>query len=108
MTTQPTPDGCQHCGIPERQHMTRWKPGIGSHQWTAPTQEQVKTRMLARSAFAICTECRRPYRPEPHNTTGFCSWSCFDAEERPGAPEAFAAFLGPNVTFRRVDTTPED
>src|SRR5689334_11642771 len=107
MTTQPTPGGCQHCGIPERDHMTRWTPGAGRHKWTAPSQNQVKARMQARSSYATCAECKHAYRPEPHNTTGFCSWTCFDAEERPGAPEALAVFLGPDVTFRRIDTSPQ-
>lgn len=44
------PSGCQHCGIPERDHMQRWKPGPGWHQWTAPTQEQILARMQARHA----------------------------------------------------------
>lgn len=47
------PQGCGRCGIPEREHMQRWKPSAngaesGWHKWIAPTQEQLKTRMLAR------------------------------------------------------------
>ncbi len=48
MTT--SPNGCQHCGVDEREHMQRWKHGAGWHQWTRPTQQQIKTRMLARRA----------------------------------------------------------
>lgn len=46
-----TPNGCQHCGIPQREHMQQWKPEpIGWHTWVAPTQAQIKERMLARRA----------------------------------------------------------
>lgn len=53
----------------------------------------------------LCAECHEPYRPEPHNHTGFCSWACFDVEERPGAPEAFAAFLGADVVVLCLNPT---
>ncbi|MFE7077499.1 hypothetical protein ACFU96_46240 [Streptomyces sp. NPDC057620] len=43
-----TPQGCSRCGVPEREHMQRFKDGW--HHWIAPTQEQVKARMLARRA----------------------------------------------------------
>ena len=52
-----------------------------------------------------CTECRRPYLPEPQNRTGFCSWACFDTKERPNAPEAFLAFLPAGTRMTRIDTT---
>ena len=42
------PNGCQHCGVTPSEHMQRWKPPVGWHQWTAPTQAQVKDRMQAR------------------------------------------------------------
>lgn len=61
----------------------------------------------ALEAEVRCGECGGQYKPEPRNTTGFCCWDCFDAEERPGAPEAFHAFLGYDVTMTRVDD-PED
>ncbi|WP_145503154.1 hypothetical protein [Streptomyces sp. CFMR 7] len=44
------PSGCQHCGINQREHMQRWKPPVGWHQWAAPTQAQIKARMQARRA----------------------------------------------------------
>jgi len=48
------PGGCQHCGIPERQHYQRWKPPADWHQWTAPTDAQILARMKARrSADAV-------------------------------------------------------
>ena len=43
-------DGCRHCGLPAREHMQRWEPGPGWHKWAAPTQDQIKDRMLARRA----------------------------------------------------------
>lgn len=42
------PTGCSVCGISDREHMQRYKPPVGWHQWTAPTQEQIKARMLSR------------------------------------------------------------
>ncbi|MEU0098241.1 hypothetical protein [Streptomyces sp. NPDC006267] len=48
--TAPPPNGCQHCGVVEREHMQRWKPPAGWHKWTAPTQDQIKARMRARRA----------------------------------------------------------
>lgn len=44
----PPPNGCRWCGIEERNHLQRWKPEVGWHQWVAPTSEQRKERMLAR------------------------------------------------------------
>lgn len=51
MTTTPEPSGCAHCGAARRGHFQRWKDGIGWHRWTAPTQQQIKERMLARRAL---------------------------------------------------------
>ncbi|MFF9436805.1 hypothetical protein ACF1BP_24070 [Streptomyces sp. NPDC014735] len=47
MTTT-IPSACRHCGIGYREHAQRWTPAAGWHQWTSPTQQQIKTRMLAR------------------------------------------------------------
>jgi hypothetical protein len=47
-TTPLPPNACQHCLYTERHHMQRWAPNIGWHQWTAPTQDQIKTRMRTR------------------------------------------------------------
>ena len=44
------PSACQHCGIPRRQHYQHWTKAAGWHQWVAPSQEQIKARMLARRA----------------------------------------------------------
>lgn len=54
-------DGCQHCGAPKRlpdgtPHAQRWTDTAGWHGWTAPTQVQIKTRMLARRAARIVKE----------------------------------------------------
>lgn len=46
MTTNPA--ACRHCPHEKRDHMQRWTTGVGWHQWTQPTQEQIKARMLAR------------------------------------------------------------
>lgn len=49
MTTT-TPNGCQHCGIPARQHAQQWKPPVGWHKWEPPTDAQILARMKARRA----------------------------------------------------------
>ncbi|MFD5509167.1 hypothetical protein ACFWIB_15500 [Streptomyces sp. NPDC127051] len=48
-----TPSGCRHCGIPQIEHMGRWKPGPGWHVWAAPTNRQVLARMTMRRAFRL-------------------------------------------------------
>jgi hypothetical protein len=49
------PSGCQHCSIPEAEHMQRWKPGAGWHEHAAPTDSQILTRMKARRAARATT-----------------------------------------------------
>lgn len=44
------PSGCRWCGVPEREHLQRWKKPVGWHTWEQPTQEQIKERMHARRA----------------------------------------------------------
>ncbi len=46
------PYGCRWCGEPRRGHpLDKWTPVVdGYHQWTEPTQGQIKARMLARRA----------------------------------------------------------
>lgn len=46
--TLPTPSSCRHCGIEQRGHCHRWTSTAGWHQWTPPTNAQIKARMLAR------------------------------------------------------------
>lgn len=58
MSTEP--NACGHCGVPESEHLQRWKVGPGWHTWTVPTDEQRKARMLARAAE------RRPAAGMPH------------------------------------------
>lgn len=51
MTTRiPSPNGCQHCDLDQRGHAQQWKPPVGWHKWTPPTQDQIKARMRARRA----------------------------------------------------------
>jgi len=47
------PSACRFCDVPEREHMQRWKWGVGWHVWAAPTQDQRKERMLARRDAAL-------------------------------------------------------
>jgi hypothetical protein len=42
------PSACRHCGVPKREHFSRWMPEPGWHAHVAPTQEQIKERMLTR------------------------------------------------------------
>jgi len=46
--TLPAPSSCRHCGIEQRGHCHRWTSPAGWHQWTPPTNAQIKARMLAR------------------------------------------------------------
>jgi hypothetical protein len=46
--TDPAPSGCHWCGVDRREHAQRWTEAAGWHGWTAPTQQQIKDRMLAR------------------------------------------------------------
>lgn len=51
-------DACRHCPLPQRlpdgtPHAQRWTDAAGWHGWTAPTQVQIKARMLARRANQI-------------------------------------------------------
>jgi hypothetical protein len=67
------PQGCSRCGVPQREHMQRWKKslsGDGWHQWIAPSQAQIKARMLARrnARKAVCRcpqddDVWRPFAP---------------------------------------------
>lgn len=43
----PNPMGCARCGIDRRGHAIQ-AGSDGSHTWQAPTQQQIKERMLAR------------------------------------------------------------
>lgn len=45
----PAPNGCRLCGIEQRGHAIQVGRD-GSHTWTAPTQQQIKDRMLAQRA----------------------------------------------------------
>lgn len=47
MIANPNPNGCRHCGIDQRGHAIQ-VTADGSHTWEAPTQQQIKERMLAR------------------------------------------------------------
>ncbi|WP_242892589.1 hypothetical protein [Actinomadura litoris] len=46
-------NACRHCVIPEIDHFQRWTEAAGWHGWKAPTQAQIKARMLARRANRI-------------------------------------------------------
>lgn len=54
--TGPTPNSCAHCGIDQRQHMQRWAPTIGWHQWVEPSDQIRKQRMLARHEARIARQ----------------------------------------------------
>jgi hypothetical protein len=48
-------NGCRWCGIPEPEHMQRWKPPVGWHQWVQPSNALILARMLARRASRTTT-----------------------------------------------------
>ena len=43
-----TPSGCRWCGVAQLGHARQWKPPVGWHKWTPPTQGQIKARMATR------------------------------------------------------------
>lgn len=47
----PTPDGCRHDGIAQRDHANRWHPDVRWHQWQPPTDAQRLERMRERAAL---------------------------------------------------------
>lgn len=53
MTDRSAPNGCQHCGVAERDHFQRWTDAAGWHGYTLPTDAQRKDRMIARRADRI-------------------------------------------------------
>lgn len=42
------PSGCKWCGASKQSHCGRWTRYIGWHQWTMPSIEQIKERMIYR------------------------------------------------------------
>lgn len=44
----PTPYSCSTCGDAKGSHGWQYHPDAGLHQWQAPTDAQIKARMLAR------------------------------------------------------------
>lgn len=61
LAAPPEPNGCGICGIPsERPHGLQSTPGGGLHQWTAPTDEQIKARIQERRAIALAARGERP------------------------------------------------
>ena len=54
--TGPTPNGCAHCGIDQQQHMQRWVPTVGWHQWVEPPDRVRLQRMLARRKARIARQ----------------------------------------------------
>ena len=43
------PNGCAHCGVIEREHMSRWAEGIGMHNYGSPSNSQRLERMKNRN-----------------------------------------------------------
>ena len=43
-----SPNACRYCDVDADVHLQRWAADVGWHRWTVPTDEQRKTRMLAR------------------------------------------------------------
>jgi hypothetical protein len=47
------PSGCAYCGAAKRSHGRRYVAEAGVHSWSRPSDEQVKSRMLARRAARL-------------------------------------------------------
>lgn len=45
-----SPNACRYCGDDQYHHGNQWHREVGFHKWIAPTQEQIRDRMLARRA----------------------------------------------------------
>jgi hypothetical protein len=85
----PEPGACRWCRTEKYDHCQRWMPEVGWHQWTAPTDEQRKERMLARRAVReAARKARRIHE----------AWQSLIM------PEAFSVILGEG---RHVTYTPE-
>ncbi|MEU0836097.1 hypothetical protein [Streptomyces sp. NPDC005969] len=93
----PSPNSCQHCGVDEREHMRRWKPAVGWHAWTPPTQDQIKARMLARRTARLDAPA-----PQYHATTAeHLEWSY--ASDTP-MPSEYCADCGDPECARWIRT----
>ncbi|MFC9821388.1 hypothetical protein ACFWG6_30910 [Streptomyces erythrochromogenes] len=44
------PNACHWCSIGKLEHGIQWADQASNHEWEQPSQEQIKTRMLARRA----------------------------------------------------------
>jgi hypothetical protein len=53
------PYGCTHCGITKRSHGRRWTTGVGSHAWTAPSEDQIVERMKARRTVRLAARAHQ-------------------------------------------------
>jgi hypothetical protein len=62
----PTPDGCRWCGEGRRGHGRMWKPPVGWHKWTAPTDAQRLARMKARRAATLTARTSVTLQPDPN------------------------------------------
>lgn len=59
-----TPSACRYCGIERHDHFRRWSKEVKWHGWTAPTQEQIKARMLERRAERLAPKPLLAITPE--------------------------------------------
>lgn len=41
------PHGCTWCAVGKHEHAVTWHKSVGYHSWAAPTDTQIKERMLA-------------------------------------------------------------
>ncbi|MFF3441852.1 hypothetical protein [Streptosporangium sp. NPDC002721] len=71
ITATPAPGGCRWCGVDKQQHVRRYHSDmldddgnpVAGHFWTAPPQDVIKQRMLARRA-ARASSAPRWYRAD--------------------------------------------
>ena len=92
-----SPNGCRICGLDERGHARRWSKSVGWHQWTPPTQAQIKRRMQDRRTARLTAE-----PPKYHAATRYTG-SAGDPEDE---GEALCADCGTPACaqYQRIQT----
>lgn len=103
------PSACRLCDVPEREHMQRWKWGVGWHVWNEPTMEQRKERMLARAAERSTPASGMPHTPA-QGAREYCCPRCdrwarwTDGETDPVAPTFWCQTCSAETPIRSMDS----
>lgn len=84
------PNACRWCGVPQRGHFQLWKPPVGWHTFTEPTDAQRLARMRARQAARLAKPAPVP---EPCIVTLKAGVSEPEAATSPAARKPFEDLL---------------